>query len=319
MTKMLIVLALSFGSVIIGYIVQRIMDRSSGSPDLSDIAKWIKLVTLAVLLPWPILFTFWQIETVSSRYILVPILGLTSLVVGGLSALVYIRATRMEPNKAGSLFACGMMTNLGVVGGLVGMVFFGNEGFLTVQLFTMFEVFTYYLVVFPLSQQLGMGHGGLFRFNPRLLLSKPMSMIPLGSILIGLILRGLGVPAPSFLNRISGILVPTVTGLIGFSIGLTLKVSQIHRYRRESTMIALIKFALIPAVIIPLAYILGMSNLFDGIAFKMIVFLSFGPVALIAMVPPQIYGLDLDLANSGWLVTTVGYFLIVPVLLLLLV
>jgi hypothetical protein len=51
----------------------------------------------------------------------------------------------------------------------------------------------------------------------------------------------------------------------------------------------------------------------------MIVFLSFGPVALIAMVPPQIYGLDLDLANSGWLVTTVGYFIIVPVLLLLLI
>jgi hypothetical protein len=96
---MLVVLALSFGSVIIGYIVQRLMDRLSGGPDLSDIAKWIKLVTLAVLLPWPILFTFWQIETVSSRYILVPILGLTSLFVGGLSALVYIRTTRMEPNK----------------------------------------------------------------------------------------------------------------------------------------------------------------------------------------------------------------------------
>ncbi len=325
MNKMILVLVLSFGSVILGYIVQRLtINGKSGGDEarrnsVSNAAKWIKLITLSALLPWPIMFTFWRIEDISSRFLVIPVLGVLSLIVGGAASLMMIRITRMPPEKAGSLFACGMMTNLGVIGGLIGMLFFGKEGFLTVQLFTMFEVFTYYLVVFPMAQQIGQGGDSGFRFNPRLLLSKPMSLIPLTAIIIGYVLRSLGIPAPSILDTISAILVPSVTGLIGFSIGLTLRVSRIRLYHRESMMIALIKFLIIPAIIIPVAALLGLPDMFGGIAFKMVIFLSFGPVALIAMVPPQLYGLDLDLANSGWLVTTVGHLIIVPVLILLLI
>lgn len=168
-----------------------------------------------------------------------------------------------------------MMTNLGIIGGLIGMLFFGAEGFLTVQLFTIFEVFTYYLIVFPMTQQIGEGRGTGFHFNPKLLIRKPMSLIPLTAIIIGLILRGFKVPAPEVLDNISSVIVPSVTGLIGFSIGMTLKVSRIRYYRKEA--------------------------------------------GLIALVPPQLYGLDLDLANSGWLVTTVIHLLIAPILILVLI
>ena len=321
---MIIVLALSFGSVILGYVVQRAVvprgDGSDASQDrIASVAKWIKLVTLAGLLPWPILFTFWRLESVSPHFAVIPLLGLLSLAVGGTSALVLIRLMRLDPRKAGAFYACGMMTNLGVVGGLIGIMFFGPDGFLTVQLFTMFEVFTYYLVVFPLSQQIGAGGGGRFRFDPRLILSKPMSLIPISSIVLGLVLRGLGVPAPTFLDVLSRIIVPVITGTIGFSIGLTLRVSRLRRYRREAALIAAIKFLAIPAVVIPAAYALGLPGLLGGVAFKMVVFLSFGPVALIAMVPPQLYDLDLDLANSGWLVTTVGHLIIIPILILIVI
>lgn len=325
MSKMILVLSLSFGSVGLGYLFQRLIlgrgrvNSSGYESRISSIAKWIKVITLGGLLPWPILFTFWGVEQISSRYFVIPVLGVLSLIVGGLSAVAMIRISRMEPARAGSLFSCGMMTNLGVIGGLIGMLFFGNEGYLTVQLFTMFEVFTYYLVVFPLAQQIGNGDGSGFRINPKLLLSKPMSLIPLAAIILGFSLRSFGVRAPDFLDSISGILVPSITALIGFAIGLTLKVSRIRLYRRESIMISLIKFLIIPAIIIPLAALLGIPSLMNGVAFRMIVFLSFGPVALIAMVPPQLYDLDLDLANSGWFVTTVGHLLIVPVLILLMV
>ena len=291
MSKMILVLALSFGSVLLGYILQLLVlgiagrDALPRESILTEIAKWIKLVTLAGLLPWPILFTFWRIEQISSRFLLVPILGIASLVVGGLSAIIMIRMSRMEPKKAGALFSCGMMTNLGVIGGLIGMQFFGNDGFMTVQLFTMFEVFTYYLVVFPLSQQIGSGGGTGFRFNPKLILSKPMSLVPISAIIIGYSLRSIGVPAPDFLDRLSAFLVPSVTALIGFSIGLTLKVSRIRHYRREAVMISLIKFIIIPALIIPAAALLGIPSLLGGVVFKMVIVLSFGPVALIAMVP----------------------------------
>jgi predicted permease len=325
MKKMILVLVLSFGSVLIGYLAQNLVLGSAGNQknsrqrSISNTAKWIKLVTLGALLPLPIFFTFWRIESIPANLMIIPFLGIGSLIVGGLSALIFIRITKIVPDKAGSLFACGMMTNLGIIGGLIGMLFFGNEGFLTVQLFTMFEVFTYYLIVFPLTQQIGEGGGTGFHFNPKLLFSKPMALVPLSAIIAGILFRSLNVPAPPVLDSISAVVVPSVTALIGFSIGLTLKVSRIRHYRREAGIIAGIKFLIIPGIIIPAAALLGLPDMLGGVAFKMVIFLSFGPVALIALVPPQLYGLDLDLANSGWLVTTAVHLLIVPVLILLLV
>ena len=43
------------------------------------------------------------------------------------------------------------------------------------------------------------------------------------------------------------------------------------------------------------------------------------PVAFNALVPPSIFGFDLDLANSAWIVTTGLLAVIVPVLYLTLV
>lgn len=325
MKKMALVLVLSFGSVLIGYLFQRIFlhsagdDQSDRQRSISNTAKWIKLITLSAVLPWPILFTFWSIKSIPAGLMVIPFLGVGSLIIGGLSAYAIIRIIKIAPDKAGSLFVCGMMTNLGIIGGLIGMLFFGNEGFLTVQLFTMFEVFTYYLIGFPISQQIGRGDGRRFHFDAGLLIKKPMSLIPLSAIIIGLIFRGFRIPAPEILSSISSVIVPLVTGLIGFSIGLTLKVSRIRHYRREAAIVALIKFLIIPGIIIPLAALLGLPGMLGGVAFKMVIFLSFGPVALIALIPPQIYGLDLDLANSGWLVTSAVHLLIVPLLILILI
>ena len=46
--------------------------------------------------------------------------------------------------------------------------------------------------------------------------------------------------------------------------------------------------------------------------------LAFMPVGVIALVPPALYGADLDLANSGWLATTGAMLAILPLLALVL-
>ena len=44
------------------------------------------------------------------------------------------------------------------------------------------------------------------------------------------------------------------------------------------------------------------------------IFLSSMPVAFTALIPPSIYDLDLNLANSCWLVNTLSIALILPLL-----
>ena len=55
-----------------------------------------------------------------------------------------------------------------------------------------------------------------------------------------------------------------------------------------------------------------------GLPFKVLVVVSFMPVAFNALVPPALYGFDLDLANSAWIVTTLALLVIVPGLYLVL-
>lgn len=97
MQKMTLVLVLSFGSVLIGYLVQSLLLHSDGDGasdrqrSISNTAKWIKLITLGAMLPWPILFTFLSIDSIPPGLMVIPFLGVGLLIVGGLSAFTIIR------------------------------------------------------------------------------------------------------------------------------------------------------------------------------------------------------------------------------------
>ena len=61
-----------------------------------------------------------------------------------------------------------------------------------------------------------------------------------------------------------------------------------------------------------MAYLFGMHLMDDGLAFKVVLILSSMPVAFNALVAASIYDLDLDLANSCWIVTTGALVIILP-------
>ncbi len=320
MERLIFILGVSFGSLALGYAMQRlVVGASAGSFDrLKRISGVMKLVALVGLQPIPIINSFWRLTLGDARLLALPLLGALSLVVGGTAAILYIRAFRVPPYQAGSLFTSGMFTNIGIFGALIGYVLYGPVGFTVVQLFRVFEEVIYYAVGFPLSQQIGKGALQKFRFNWRLLTDRPLIAVPIGAILLGSALKWIGFAPPQVLAAASGIIVPVMTGGLGFAIGVTLRIARISAYRRQVLMVLSIKYLLIPAIIIPLALAFGLRGLMDGVAFKMVAIISFMPTAFIALVPPALYDFDLDLANSCWLVTTLALLLVFPLLYFLL-
>ena len=89
---------------------------------------------------------------------------------------------------------------------------------------------------------------------------------------------------------------------------------RIGKYIKEGLLIALIKFVIVPAVATTLAYLVGFGEIDQGLPLKVVMILSSMPVGFIAMVPPTIYDLDVDLANANWLVTNILLILVIPVL-----
>jgi predicted permease len=67
-----------------------------------------------------------------------------------------------------------------------------------------------------------------------------------------------------------------------------------------------------------LAWALGFGDIEGGLPLKVVLILSSMPVAFNALIPPSIYDLDLDLANSCWFVTTALLAVVLPLLLVIL-
>jgi predicted permease len=321
LANLLFILGISFGSLFVGIGARALLLHFGLMPAeaIWTLSKYLKLFSLVVMIPIPVINTFWKFSLPSGPLLAMPLLGILSWIVGGVSAAAANRVFRIPPKRAGSVFACGMFTNLTSFGRLIAFVMFGDRGFFLVQLFIVFETLIYYAIGFPLSHQISAGESGKFRFRANIIMKQPLTVIPLLYILFGVLLNVSGLQRPRLFDDFSGYLIPSSVVALGLSIGMTLRFGRISRYRVEVLLIMAIKFLVVPLVVIPAAYLLGMHRILDGIPMKVVIILSFMPVAFTALLPPALYGFDLDLANSGWIVTTLFMLIVLPAVYWLLV
>jgi len=309
------ILAASFGSVIVGYLVRRLALRRGTDTALSRASAWMKTVAVAALLPPATISSLWGFSLSSGALALLPLFGALALITGGAAAIALIKLFKIEPHRGGSLFTSCMFSNISALASFVAFVMFGDTGFAAVQLYALAEQPLYYSIGFPLSNEISKGKAGNFRFSLTNLKSKPIIFFPLAAVAVGILLYLSPLERPDFMHTLSSVLVPVVTILFGLSIGLTLRIRRIRQYRREVLLVHGVKFLVIPALIISLGALAGLPRVLGGIPFKALAIVSFSPVGFLAVVPPAIYGFDVDLANSTWLSTTLSYACILALLL----
>jgi hypothetical protein len=73
-----------------------------------------------------------------------------------------------------------------------------------------------------------------------------------------------------------------------------------------------IKFIVLPLAAGIGSYLLGLHQLENGLPMKIVLIGASMPVAFNALVVASIYDLDLELANSCWLITTCSMVLVLP-------
>jgi len=316
MDKLAFLFSVSFGSLFLGYIARRVRVRGAAlSEEISgSLSKNLKLLSIFIINPIPIVDTFWKMPLGEHRLFVLPLLGLLSIAIGGLSAVALNHWFRIPPKRAASVFTAGMFTNILSFGGLIAFVFFGVEGYGLVQLFNMFISAAYYVVGFPVSRQLSLESREKISFAPTAVLEQPFLFVPIGAILLGIAFNLLHLPRPVLLDQLSAILIPVITAILGFAIGITLHLSRLRGYRKEISLILLIKFVIVPIIMIPMGIALGLPGLMNGVPFKVLVIVSVMPVAFNALVPPAVYGFDLDLANSAWVISTMSLAVVLPAL-----
>lgn len=322
MSKFIYSFSLILFGLFLGYGIQVLVNsgRITLAMTTDQLRKLLQRIALLFLNPVAIIGAVWAVNMESGRIAALPFVGLFALVAGGVLSLGFARLLKLEPRKKGAMFCCGSFTNIGSIGALICFVFLGEAGFALVPIYKLFEEVSYYSIGFPIARLYAGSDIADSTVSDRLkgLARDPFIIVAVSSIVIGGILNWSDLPRPGFYKSLISIFVPLGTIMLLASIGLALRFRRVRDYMPESAAVAGIKFLIVPVCATTLAYIIGFGHIDGGLPLKVVIVLSAMPVAFNALIPPSIYDLDLDLANSCWFVTTALLIVVLPLLLLVL-
>ena len=318
MSKLILSFAIILFGLCLGYGIQGLVKRGAFRLPISldQLRKALQRTALLFVNPVAIVGALWVVNIESIRLAALPLNGLFAILSGGALALAAAKMLRLEPRKTGAMYGCGSFTNIGSIGALVCFVFLGEQGFALVPIYKLFEELSYYSIGFPVAKYYSAAETTESTMDRIRSLSKdPFILVALLSIVLGALLNLASIPRPAFFGTLVSIFVPLGTVLLLTSIGLALKLRRVRDYLKECVSVSLIKFLFVPILASSLAYLLGFGDIDEGLPLKVVIILSSMPVAFNALIPPSIYDLDLDLANSCWFFTTAMLLAVLPLLL----
>ena len=318
MERLLLTLTIIFVSLLVGYAVRQW--AASGRARFSEQALVrlrlaMQKIAMFGLIPVSAMLSLWGLPSPDPRLLALPALGLAAWAAGGALALLFSRWMGLGRAQTGSMYCCGTFTNIGAVGCLVAVMYFGEKAIAMASLYRLCEEMFYFAVALPISRRFSVAPGqapsGRFRLDPVLI----AILMALG---LGLALNLAGVSRPAIFGTLSAAAMTTGTVFFLLSIGMGLRLSRMASYVRESAAVSIIKFLLVPVLITSLAMLAGLGNVDGGVPLKVVAILSAMPVAMNALIPPSLFELDLDLANACWVFTTLELVVVLPVLVIIL-
>jgi hypothetical protein len=249
-----------------------------------------------------------------------PFLCLFALLFGGGAAYVLARSLKLSRLQTGSLVVGGWFTNIGSIGALVVFILLGEEAFALVPVYKLFEEFSYYAFGFPMARSFAAEPGATTvttRERFQRIVRDPFVLITTGSIITGFILNASGATRPDLYGLVNSVLIPVASTLLLVSIGMTMNVTSVRRNIVPNIGIVGIKHLLVPAFTTVLAALIGFGSIAGGMPLRVALVLSAMPAGFVSIVVTTLYDLDVDLANSNWLLSNAALVVVVPILALL--
>ncbi len=301
----------------VGYVYRNYSAGKAKSEDeINDLRK--KLQASAILFVNPIAFggAIWALDLGDLRILSLPFLGAFAIILGGLLAYVAAKLLGLDRSQTGVYVVCGSFTNIGSIGSLVTFMTLGESAVAMMPFYKLFETFIYYGIGFPYAKSMSASVTEDDGLAVRIwnVVTDRFVAVAMASIFGGLALNLMGVQRPGFYPTLIRFLIPLSTLLLLSSIGMAMRFGRMRGYLREAAVISAIKFILVPTSVYLLGSFIGLGSVDGGLPLKVAVTLASMPVAFTAIVPPTLYGLDVDLANTNWFVTTMLLLVVVPVL-----
>lgn len=306
LVSLILSILLIVGSLILGRVINVVTRNRKNSlrQQIEKIIFSFRNIAFYGMTPIIVFSAFWLVDFKNLSTISVPFIGLGALVFGTLSALAVSTFLHHKKKQRGAMFCAGSCSNIGTIGTLLCFAFFGEIGVVINALYKTFEAPYYFLFLYPTAktysdEEKTSGKNRLIEF-----LNNPVLIIFSISMALGIIFSLLGIPRPSLFSKLTNVFIPLSSFFLILAIGYTMRFSKLSGYKKEVFGISVIKYVLTPLFVIVASLALGLNHLGDGTLFKALIVLSALPSGFNSLIPAQMYGLDLDLANASWIFTT---------------
>lgn len=314
LTRLLLTIFIIFFSIAAGYILKRSASSGRLRIDPAVLGKWrsrAQSAAIFILFPAAAALSLWGMPRPKPDLLLLPPLGVLTYTAGGAMALLLARPLNLARTQAGAFYCCGAFNNIGAVGSLVCLIFLGESSIALAALFRVFEEIYYFGLSFPIARRFADHGAGKVPAGKSFFW---MLLLIVCALLAGVALNVLGIPRPAACGPLASIFVLAGTVIFLITIGLSLRLSSARDYAGPALAMCLIKFCLLPLIVTGAAYFLDLGSYAGGLALKVCLVLSAMPVAMTALAPAALFGLDLDLANACWIVTTLALLAVLPLL-----
>jgi predicted permease len=321
MSDLLAPLVLVIVSLAAGYVFGRLVDRlgprAGRLPPLLTVRKMLQRIALLVINPVAFLGAVWVAPLDNLRIAALPAVATAAILSGIAMAWVYAKLLRLNREDTGSILPLGGFTNIGSIGALVVFFFLGEPGFSLVPLYKLFEELTYYGIGFPLAKSFSR-HASDREHRLKALARDPFIITMLSAIAAGMALNFSGIERPGFYAPLNAVLIPLASILLLASIGMAFRFSRMKPYVLKALGLLPIRTIIMPLVAFAVARLFGLHRLENGLVIQTVMIIAPMPAAFISLVPPTVYDLNIDLANTGWLVSMLSMLYTLPLLALIL-
>ncbi|WP_299141846.1 AEC family transporter [uncultured Dialister sp.] len=294
-----------FADILLPLLLGMVLRRWGLSREILRMVIRANVVVIATFLS---LVSFWSVHVTKELLWLpisiIPICFIPVLIFYG------IQKNRFHnPLDQGSYMISMMLGNIGTLAGLCAYVLFGEKGFAYVQLIAVPQILVIVLFCFPMAQrfyEMGTGSGDKGEKTNFLRLLLTPNQLPALGVAAGLFLSGLHVERPEAVGTLFTVLIHVSAWMGMMPVGYDLRLGSVGTYALKLWPIFPVKFILLPAILY------GLTILFvkDPAMITCVVLSAGAPTAIFAVAASQLYGLNVDMAESSFVTTTLTFLFV---------
>lgn len=254
------------------------------------------------------LVSFWSVH-VTRELLWLPVSILPICFLPVLIFYLFQKNRFTNPLDQGSYLISMMLGNIGTLAGLCAYVLYGEVGFAYVQLIAVPQILVIVLFCFPMAQrfyEMGSAQGKRGERTQFIKLLLTPNQLPALGVAAGLLLSGCQVERPEAVGTLFTLLIHISAWMGMMPVGYDLHLSSVGTWAFRLWPIFPVKFIFLPAVLY------GLTRLFvsDPAMITCVILSAGAPTAIFAVAASQLYGLNVDMAESSFVTTTLVFLFI---------